>query len=152
QRGHLPLKRCVAECELILLRLIPFRNSLLTSEVVGKFAEAGGIIGACHAVLRGLLQRVEGAVDGALRIGRDGGLVGWAQARIVGYALELRIQQAAGLLLLAEKLLVQRVDIGKLLVGQLTCLSLCTASHGMPPGGSKSWTTTSRAHAYTALC
>jgi hypothetical protein len=60
--GHLALERGIAEGELVLLDLIPFRNSLLAAgEFIGEFAEAGGVVGARGAICGGLLQRVEGA-------------------------------------------------------------------------------------------
>src|SRR6266850_4141822 len=61
QRGHLALKRGVREGELIFLRLACFGNSLLAREFVGEFTEAGGVARAREAILRGLLQRIEGA-------------------------------------------------------------------------------------------
>jgi len=66
QGSHLALKGGVGECQLILLRLIPFRDSLLAREFVGEFAEAGGIARTGNAVLRGLLERIEGTGERAL--------------------------------------------------------------------------------------
>jgi hypothetical protein len=76
----LALKGVVGERELVLLRLIPFRDGFLAREAVGEFAEAGGVAGARDAVRGGLLERVEGAGDCALRLSRDGGFVGGAEA------------------------------------------------------------------------
>ena len=75
QRGHLALEGGVAEGQLILLRLIPFRNSLLAREVVGEIGEAGGIARARLAVLCRLLERIEGAGQRALRLTGHGGFV-----------------------------------------------------------------------------
>ena len=101
-----------------------------TGELVGEIGEARGIIGGRHAILRGLLQRIEGAGDGALRLSGDGGLIGGAQAGIREDALVLRIQGVAGLLLLIQELLIQSVGVGELLVGELQCMCLRSASHG----------------------
>ena len=117
QRGHLPLKRCVGEGELILLSLIPFRDGFLANEIVGEFAEAGGIAGAGDAVRGRLLERIEGAGDRPLGLSGDGGFIRGAEARIVQDALKLRVEQIAGLLLLIQELLVLGVDVGELLVG-----------------------------------
>jgi len=46
--------------------------------------------------------------------------------------LKLWHEQISDLLLLAKELLIQRINVGKLLVGQLPRLVLCTASHGSP--------------------
>jgi hypothetical protein len=119
QSGHLALEGGVGEGELILLGLIPFRDGLLASEIVDEFAEAGGVAGARDAIRRGLLQRVEGAGDCALGLAGDGSFVGGAQAGIVQDALKLRIEQVTGLLLLIQELLVLRIDVGELLVGQI---------------------------------
>src|SRR6266850_1374952 len=129
QRGHLALKRGVGEGELILLRLACFSNSLLARKFVGELAEAGGIARAREAILRGLLQRIEGARERALRLAGDRGFVRGAQAGIIQNALVLRKQKIPDLLLLAEKLLVERVNSGALLIGHLPCLCLCAASH-----------------------
>jgi hypothetical protein len=67
-----------------------------------------------------------------LGLSRDGGFVGGAEAGIIQDALKLRQEQIANLLLLTEKLLIQRIDAGKLLVGQLPCLILRTTSHETP--------------------
>jgi hypothetical protein len=119
QSGHLALKGGVGEGQLILLGLIPFRDRFLAGEVVGEFAEAGGVAGAGDAIRGGLLERIEGAGDGALGLAGDGSFVGGAQARIVQDALELRVEQIAGLLLLIEELLVLGVDVGELLIGEI---------------------------------
>jgi len=121
----------VGESQLVLLRLAGFGNSLLAREIVGEFAEAGGVARAREAVLRGLLERVEGTGERALRLSGDGRFVGRAKAGIVQDALILREQKIADLLLLAEKLLIERVQAGKLLIGELTCVVLC-AAHGTP--------------------
>lgn len=99
----------VGEGELILLGLIGFGNSLLAREFVGEFAEAGGVARAREAVLRGLLERVEGAGERALRLAGDRGFVGGTEAGIVQDALKLREQEIPDLLLLAKELLVERV-------------------------------------------
>src|SRR6266403_4682757 len=130
QRGHLALKRGVGESELILLRLARFGNSLLTREFVGELAKAGGIARARETVLRRLLQRIEGAGERALRLAGNRGLVRGAQAGIVQNTLVLRNQKIPDLLLLAEKLLIERVNLCALLIGHLACGCLCTASHG----------------------
>ena len=90
QRGHLALEGGVAEGELILLRLIPCRNSLLAREVVGEIGEAGGIARARGAIRGGLLQRIECAGQRALRLRGDRSFVGGTQAGIVRDALKLR--------------------------------------------------------------
>src|SRR5690242_4405042 len=131
QRSHLALKRGVGEGELVLLGLIAFGNALLAREFVGEFAEAGGVARARQPVLRGLLERVEGAGQRALRLTGDGGLVGGTQAGIVQNALVLRKEQIADLLLLAKKLLVERVETGELLIGELACVIL-SARHEAP--------------------
>ena len=102
QRGHLSLEGGVAEGELILLGLIPFRDSLLTREVIGEIGEAGGVARARGAIGGGLLQCVEGAAQRALRLRGDSGFVGGTQAGIIGDALELRHQRIAELLLIAQ--------------------------------------------------
>src|SRR6266851_7461814 len=61
QRGHLPLKGGVGEGQLILLGLAGLRNSLLARKLVGELAESGRVARARQAVLRGLLERIEGA-------------------------------------------------------------------------------------------
>ena len=88
QCGHLALIGGVGERELILLGLIPFRDSLLPREIVGQFAEAGGVSGGGDAIRRRLLQRIEGAGDRALRLRCDGGLLRRAEARIVQNAFD----------------------------------------------------------------
>jgi len=113
----LPLEGAVGEGELVLLRLAGLRNALLAREFVGQLAEAGGIARAREAVLRGLLQRIEGARERALRLPRDRGFVRGAEAGIIQNALKLREQQIADLLLLAKELLVERVNAGALLIG-----------------------------------
>ena len=130
QRGHLALKRGVGEGQLILLRLTGFRNSLLAGELVGEFAEAGGVARARKTVLRGLLERIESAAERALRLPGQCSFVSRAEAGIVQDALILRKQRASDLLLLAEELLVERVNVGALLVGHLACVGLRAASHG----------------------
>src|SRR5882762_9068633 len=117
QRGHLALKGGVGEGQLILLGLAGLRNSLLAREFVGQLAESGGVARAREAVLRGLLERIEGAGEGALRLAGHRGFVRRAQAGIVQYALVLRQEHVPDLLLLAEKLLIERVDAGALLIG-----------------------------------
>lgn len=129
QRSHLSLKSGVAESELVLLRLIPFRDSLLAREFVGEFTETCGVACARGAVRGGLLERVESAGDRALRVRGDGGFVSGAKAGIVEDALELRRQDAAELLLLAEKALVEGVDAAELLVGELLGLGLGATGH-----------------------
>src|SRR5262249_18530534 len=57
--------------------------------------------------------------------------VGGAETRIVQNTLKLRGQQIADLLLLAEKLLVERVQAGELLIGELTS-EILSAGHGVP--------------------
>src|SRR6266403_1369850 len=126
QRGHLALERRVGEGELIFLRLAGFRNSLLAREFIGEFAEAGGVTRARQAVLRGVLERIESAGKRALRLPGDRGLVRRTEARIVQDALIQRQKRASDLLLLAEELLVERVNVGALLIGQLACLCLRT--------------------------
>src|SRR5262249_13999259 len=96
QGGHLARERSVIERELILLRLIPFRDGFLTREVISEFAEAGGVVGARQAVRGGLRERVEGAGDPALRLCGDSGLLRGREAGIVQDALELRVEQIAG--------------------------------------------------------
>jgi len=129
QRGHLALEGGVAEGQLILLRLIPCRNALLARKVVGKIGEAGGVARARGAICGGLLQRIESAGQRALRLRGDRGLVGGTKARITGNALELRHERVAELLLIAEKLLVQRIDAGELLVGELLRCYLSATAH-----------------------
>ena len=129
QCSHLSLEGGVAEAELILRGLIPFRSSFLARELVGESRETGGVIGACDAVGGRLLERIEGAGDRALRVRCDGGFVGGAEAGIVEDALELRRENAAELLLLAEEALVECVDAGKLLIGKLLRLGLGAAGH-----------------------
>jgi hypothetical protein len=85
-------------------------------EIVDEFAEAGGVARARQAVLRGLLERIERAGQRALRLSGYRGSVRGAQAGIVQDGLVLRQQRVSDLLLLAEKLLVERVDIGALLI------------------------------------
>src|SRR6266849_1169218 len=132
QRSHLALKSGVGEGELVLLRLASLRNSLLAREFVGQFAEAGGVARARQAVLRGLLERIESAGQRTLRLPGHRGFVRRTETRIVQNALILRKQQIPDLLLLAEELLVERVDIGALLISQLSRCCLCAASHGTP--------------------
>ena len=60
----------------------------------------------------------------------DFGFVRGAQAGIIQNALVLRKQKIPDLLLLAEKLLIERVNLCALLIGHLACRCLCTASHG----------------------
>jgi hypothetical protein len=117
QGGHLALERGIAEGELVLLGLLPFRNSLLAGEFIGEFAESGGVVAARGAICGRLLQRVEGAGERALRLPGDRGFVGGTQAGIVGDTLELRREAVAELLLPAEELLIECVDAGELLVG-----------------------------------
>jgi hypothetical protein len=113
------VKGGVGEGQLILLCLAGLRNSLLAREFVGKFAEPSGVARAREAVLRGLLERIEGAGEGALRLAGHRGFVRRAQAGIVQDALVLRQKQIPDLLLLAEKLLIERVDGGAPLIGHL---------------------------------
>jgi hypothetical protein len=61
QRGHLALTRGVGEIELVLRAPVRLRNSLLARELVFEIAEASSVVGACDAILRGLLQRIESA-------------------------------------------------------------------------------------------
>ena len=136
QRGHLTLEGGVAEGELILLRLIPFCNSLLAREFVGEIGEAGCVARARGAIRGGLLQRIERAAESALRLRGNRSFVGGTQAGIVGNALKLRHQQVAELLLIAEQLPVQRVDAGELLIGELLRLCLSATAHGTPRKGS----------------
>src|SRR5882757_2548633 len=130
QRSHLSLKGSIGEVELIALGLASFGNSLLARQVVGEFAEAGRIARAGGAICRGLLERIERTGERALRLSGDGSFIGGAEAGIIQNILKLWHEQIADLLLLAKELLVQRINVGKLLVGQLPCLVLCTASHG----------------------
>jgi len=104
-------------------------NDVEPPQVIGKFAEAGGVASARGAICRGLLERIERTGKRALRLSGDGSFVRGAEAGIIQNILKLWHEQIADLLLLAKKLLVQRIDVGKLLVGQLPCLILCTASH-----------------------
>src|SRR6267154_2752642 len=129
ERGHLALEGGVAEGQLVLLGLAGFRNSLLTRKFVGEVAEARGIARARKAVLRGLLERIESAGERALGLSGHRGFVGRAEAGIVENALKLRNQRVANLLLLAEELLVHRVEAGELLISELASLRLC-ARHG----------------------
>ena len=66
QGSHLSLESGVAEAELILGGLIPFRSSFLAREFVGESGEAGGVAGAGDAIGGRLLERIEGAGDRAL--------------------------------------------------------------------------------------
>src|SRR5207249_1221592 len=132
QGSHLPLKGSVGEVELVSLGLASFGNSLLARQVIGKFAEAGGVAGARGAICCSLLERIERAGERSLRLSGDGSFVRGAEAGIIQNILKLWHEQIADLLLLAKELLVQRIDVGKLLVGQLPCLILCTASHETP--------------------
>ena len=129
QGSHLPLEGGVVEAELILRGLIPFRDSLLTGEIVAESGKAGGVACAGDAVGGGLLQRVKGAGDRALRLRSDGGFVGGTEAGIVEDALELRREDAAELLLLAEEALVESVDARELLIGEILSLGLSAAGH-----------------------
>jgi hypothetical protein len=129
QGSHLSLEGGVAEIELILGGLIPFRGCFLASEFVGEIGEAGGVACARNSIRGGLLERVEGASDRALRVRCDGGFVGGAEAGIVEHALELRREDAAELLLLAEEALVECVDARKLRISELLRLSLGAAGH-----------------------
>ncbi len=131
QGGHLALKRGVGEGELIFLGLAGFRNSFLTREFIGEFAEAGGVSRTRQAILRGLLERVKGAGERALGLAGDGSFVGRTEARIVQNALILRKQEIADLLLLAKELLVERVQAGELLIGELASVVL-GAGHEAP--------------------
>jgi len=124
QGGHLALEGGVGEGQLILLGLIPFCDGFLAGEVVGEFAEAGGVVGGSDAVYGGLLERIEGAGDRSLGLAGDGSFVGGAEAGVVQDALELRVEQIAGLLLLIQELLVLGVDIGELLIGEIHRLCL----------------------------
>ena len=83
QRGHLALESSVGKGELVLLGLAGLRNSLLARELVGELAEAGGVALAREAVLGGLLERIEGAGQRALRLAGHGGFVRRAEAGIV---------------------------------------------------------------------
>jgi hypothetical protein len=111
------LKGGVGERQLVLLGLARFRNSLLARELVGELAEACGLTRARKAVLRGLLERIERAGQRALGLAYYRGFVRGAEAGIIQNALVLRKQKIPDLLLLAEKLLVKRVDVVELLVG-----------------------------------
>src|SRR6266849_409410 len=119
QRGHLALKSGVGKGELVLLRLACRGNSLLARELVGEIGKAGGIARACQTVLRRLLQRIECAGQRALRLPGHRGFVSGAQTGIVQDALKLREKQIPNLLLIAQQLLVQRVDAGELFIRQL---------------------------------
>ena len=92
ERGHLALEGGVGEGQLILLRLAGFGNSLLAREFVGELAEAGGVARAREAVLRGLLERIEGAGKRALRLTGHRGFVRGAEARIVQDALDIEAE------------------------------------------------------------
>jgi hypothetical protein len=89
-----------------------------------------GVARACEAVLRGLLERIEGAGERALRLSGHRSFVRRAEAGIVQDALVLRQEHVPDLLLLAEELLIERVNVGALLIGHLPCLRLCATSHG----------------------
>src|SRR6266851_4701629 len=130
QSSHLALKSGVGEGQLVLLRLASLRDSLLAREFVGQFAEAGGVARARQAILRGLLERIESAGERALRLAGHRGFVRRAEAGIVQNALILRQEHVSDLLLLAEELLVERVNIGALLISHLPRVGLCAASHG----------------------
>jgi hypothetical protein len=62
--------------------------------------------------------KASNAPQRALRLRGNRGFVGGTQAGIVGNTLKLRHERIAELLLIAEQLLVQRVDAGQLLVGE----------------------------------
>src|ERR1700733_2045508 len=96
QGSHLSLEGGVAKAELVLGGLIPFRGCLLAGEFVGEVSEAGGVVGARDAVGGGLLERVEGAGDRALRLRGDSGFVGGAEAGTVAVGLISRRKDAAG--------------------------------------------------------
>ena len=104
QGCHLALKGSVGEVELIALRLSSFGNSLLARQVVGEFAEAGGIARARGAICRGLLERIERAGKRALRLSGDGRFVRGAEAGIIQNILKLWHEQIADLLLLAQRI------------------------------------------------
>src|SRR5581483_7100316 len=132
QGGRAALERGIREVELILRGLIGLGDDLLPREFVLEIAESRGVAGACHAVLRRPLQRGEGAGQRALRRAGNGRFVRGAEARIVQDGLELRHEEIADLLLRAEELLVQRVDVRQLLIGELASLCLCATGHGSP--------------------
>jgi hypothetical protein len=67
----------------------------------------------------------------------DSGFVGGAEAGIIEDALVLRREEAAKLLLLAEEALIESVDAGELLVGELLCLGLGAAGHFLEPPKAK---------------
>ena len=75
---------------MVLLGLAALRNSLLAREFVGQLAEADGVARAREAILRGLLERIEGAGKGALRLSGRCGFIRRAEAGIVQDALVLR--------------------------------------------------------------
>src|SRR5262249_52350059 len=99
-------------------------NSLLARQFVFEIAEAGGVVGAGDAILRGLLERIERGSQRTLGGAGDGGFIGWTKAGIGEDGLVLREQRVADLLLRAEELIVERVDAGELLVGEFLCLGL----------------------------
>jgi hypothetical protein len=115
----LALEGGVGEGQLILLGLIPFRNGFLAGEVVGEFAEAGGVAGARDAIRGGLLERIEGARDRSLGLAGDGGFVGGTEAGVVQDALELSVEQIVTLLLLIKELRGLVVDVREILIGEL---------------------------------
>src|SRR2546425_1823250 len=109
QRGHLPVERRVGEGQLVLLRGAGRFPALRARQLVGEFAEAGGVARARQAVRRGLLQGVEGAGERAERPAGDRSFVGRGQAGIVENILILRQQDVARLSQLRLKLLVESV-------------------------------------------
>src|SRR2546426_3404732 len=76
QRGHLPVESRVGEGQLVLLRGAGRFPAPRARQLVGEFAEAGGVARARQAVGRGLLQRVEGAGERAERPAGDRSFVG----------------------------------------------------------------------------
>lgn len=129
QCRHLPLKSRIGEIQLIPLRLVAFGNSLLPGQLVGEVGKARGVARARQAVLRRLLERIEGAGERTLRLSRHRCFVRRAESGIVQNILKLRQEEIPDLLLVPEKLLVHCVDVRELLIGQLPRLCLCATSH-----------------------
>src|SRR3989475_10925500 len=133
QRSHLPVERGVGEGQLVLLRGAGRFPALRAGQLIGEFAEAGGVARARQAVRRGLLQRVEGAGERAERPAGDRSFVGRGQAGIVENILILRQQDVARLSKLRLKLLIESVRGRALLIGCSDGRCLCFTSHGGSP-------------------
>jgi len=103
QRGHLALEGGLAEGELILLGLIPFRDSLLAREVVVR-SEKPAELRVRAVDWRRIAAARRKRCLARLRLRGDGGLSAGLKPGLFAMLLKLRRQRISELLLIAEQL------------------------------------------------